>query len=101
MKSVRAALARIAGTFTKDGSDAELREELESHLAMEIAEYVRRGMTPEAARRKALLASGGLTQGAEANAGAARPSVGRERRGGHHVRLPRVARVRHRRAGAF
>ena len=33
---------------------------------METAEYVRRGMDPDAAHRKALLASGGLTQAVEA-----------------------------------
>jgi predicted permease len=33
---------------------------------METAEYIRRGMAPEEARRKAVLASGGLTQAAEA-----------------------------------
>jgi len=66
MRYLRAAFARIAGLFRGATSDAELREELESHLDLETAEYVRRGMAPEAARRQALLASGGLTQAAEA-----------------------------------
>ena len=66
MKQLRVALARIAGVFTKDRMDEELREEMEAHLEMEIAEYVRRGMSPEAARRKALLSSGGMTQAVEA-----------------------------------
>src|SRR6476469_8484774 len=66
MVRVRAALARIAGMVTKHRGDDELREELESHLEMETAEYVRRGMRPDAARRQALLASGGLTQAADA-----------------------------------
>src|SRR5687768_6794557 len=39
---------------------------MQAHLEMEIAEDVRRGMSPDAARRRALLASGGLTQAAEA-----------------------------------
>ena len=59
--SLRAALARIAGVFTPNRADGDLREELEAHLDMETAEYIRRGMHSDEARRKALLASGGLT----------------------------------------
>jgi len=66
MARIRAVLARIAGMFTKHGGDDELREELESHLEMETAEYIRRGMHPDAARRRAVLASGGLAQAADA-----------------------------------
>ena len=66
MIRVRAALSRMVGMFTKHRGDDELREELESHLEMETAEYIRRGMRPDAARRRALLASGGLTQAADA-----------------------------------
>jgi predicted permease len=56
----------MVGIFTKDRADDDLRDELQGHLEMEIAEYIRRGMHPDEARRKALLASGGLTQAAEA-----------------------------------
>ncbi len=66
MRHVRAAMARIAGMFTRHGADDDLRAELLSHLEMEPAEYIRRGMSPEVARRKALVASGGLTIAAEA-----------------------------------
>jgi predicted permease len=65
MKQLRAALARTAGVFTKRHADDELREEMEAHLEMEIAEYVRRGMPPDEARRKALMTSGGLSVAAE------------------------------------
>ena len=65
MRHIRAALARLAGVFTKHRSDDDLRDELQSHLDMEIAENVRRGMAPDDARRKSLLASGGLTVAAE------------------------------------
>ncbi len=58
--------SRLVGMFTKDRADDDLRAEFEAHLDMEMAEYVRRGMSPEAARRQALLASGGLAQAAEA-----------------------------------
>jgi predicted permease len=66
MSHIRAALARVTGLVGKRRADDDLREEFEAHLEMEIAEYVRRGMTPAEARRRALLASGGLTQAAEA-----------------------------------
>ena len=52
MTRPRAALARIVGMFTKHRGDDELREELESHLEMETAEYIRRGMPPDGARRR-------------------------------------------------
>ena len=66
MRFLRAAVARIAGLFTRDQHDDDLREELEAHLEMETAEYIRRGMRPEDARRKAKLMSGGMTVAAEA-----------------------------------
>ena len=57
MRYIRAALARIAGIFGKDTADDDLREEMQAHLDMEIAENVRRGMSPGEARRQALLTS--------------------------------------------
>src|SRR5215210_458315 len=65
MRYLRAGLARIRGLFTSPGADDDLREELQSHIAMETAENIRRGMDPHEARRKAMLASGGLTVAAE------------------------------------
>lgn len=65
MRSLRAALARIAGLFSGRRADDDLRAELETHLEMETAENIRRGMAPGEARRQALLASGGMTQAAE------------------------------------
>ncbi len=65
MRHLRAALARIAGFFTGHRGDDDLRAELQSHLDMATAENIRRGMDPDAARRLALLASGGLAQAAE------------------------------------
>src|SRR6266567_974376 len=66
MRRVRAALARIAGFFTGPRADDDLRDELRAHLELAIAENLRRGMHPDAARRQALLASGGLTVAVEA-----------------------------------
>jgi putative ABC transport system permease protein len=65
MSYVRATFARIAGVFTGARDDDDLREELQAHLEMETAENIRRGMHPDAARRQAMLASGGLTVAAE------------------------------------
>jgi predicted permease len=66
MRYLRAAFARVGGLFATTRADDDLREELRAHLEMEIAENIRRGMHPDAARRKALLAAGGLTVAAEA-----------------------------------
>ena len=66
MRQVRALLARIGGFFTGHRADDDLREELEAHLEMQTAEYIRLGLPPDEARRRALLASGGLTVAAEA-----------------------------------
>lgn len=66
MSTVRALFARIGGLFAREHSDADLGEELQSHVEMETAENIRRGMSPEEARRQALIASGGLSAAAEA-----------------------------------
>jgi putative ABC transport system permease protein len=70
MRSLKSIGARIAGFFmaplTRRAADAELQEELQSHLEMETAEHVRRGMRPDEARRQALLTAGGLSVAQEA-----------------------------------
>jgi predicted permease len=66
MRILRSLLARMRGVFVHDHAHDELREEMEAHLEMETAEYVRRGMSPVEARRKALISAGGLMQAAEA-----------------------------------
>jgi predicted permease len=65
MRYLRAALTRIAGLFTGTRADDDLRDELRAHLDMETADNIRRGMSPDEARRRAAMASGGLTQAAE------------------------------------
>src|SRR5215207_6726848 len=62
---VRRAVATFHAIVGSEHADAALRAELESHLAMHIDENVRRGMSPEQARRDALIAAGGLTLAAE------------------------------------
>ncbi len=66
VKTIRRALMRMRAIFRgHERADDDLRAEMEAHLEMETAEYVRRGMTPDDARRAALLSAGGLTQARE------------------------------------
>ena len=67
MSSLRRVLNRMTALFRGDDRaiDDDVRAEMEAHLAMEIDENIRRGLEPAEARRRALLASGGLTQAAE------------------------------------
>jgi predicted permease len=62
MKSVRAWLLRLAGSFNKDERDRELAAEMDSHLQMHVDENIQRGMTPAEARRQALIKLGGVEQ---------------------------------------
>ncbi|MGC2422345.1 MAG: ABC transporter permease [Candidatus Acidiferrales bacterium] len=62
MRRLRAWLVRWGGLFNKRRQDRELAEELESHLQMHIEENLGRGMTPEEARRQALIKLGGVEQ---------------------------------------
>lgn len=62
-KTSRACFERLRGLFHKAQRDAELAAELESHLQLHVEDNLRAGMTPEAARRDALMRLGGLDQG--------------------------------------
>src|SRR5215472_14292131 len=62
IRAMRAWFQRLAGLFQKQQRDAKFSAELESHLQLHIEDNLRRGMTPEAARRNALLALGGVEQ---------------------------------------
>jgi macrolide transport system ATP-binding/permease protein len=59
MKRLRAWMMRVAGIFTA-GPRREFAEELESHLQLHIEDNLRCGMTPEQARREAIIKLGGL-----------------------------------------
>jgi len=61
-KWLRAWFQRFAGFFGKRKRDAELAAELESHLQLHIEDNLRAGMTPETARRDALMKLGGVEQ---------------------------------------
>jgi macrolide transport system ATP-binding/permease protein len=62
MKWLRASWMRLCSLFHKQQLERELNDELASHLEMHIEDNLRTGMTPEAARRDALLKLGGLEQ---------------------------------------
>ena len=67
MRWIRRALARIGALVRGHGrADADLRAEMQAHLEMEIAANLRRGMSPREARRRALVAAGGVEQAVEA-----------------------------------
>ena len=66
MSWMRVMALRIRGMFVKRRLDAELDEELESHLEMLAEENMQRGMAAEEARRTAKIALGGTEQIKEA-----------------------------------
>jgi macrolide transport system ATP-binding/permease protein len=60
MRQIRALLMRLAGLFGKAPRDREFESELQSQLQMQIDDNLRAGMTPEQARREALVRFGGV-----------------------------------------
>ena len=66
MRKLREWISRLGGFFCKQGKDREFDEELKSHLQFHIEDNLRSGMTPEAARRAAMIKLGGLDSAKEA-----------------------------------
>jgi predicted permease len=62
MTMIRTLPIRIASLFRRKRLDAELEEELRTHIALAQEEHLQRGMSPQHARRAALRSFGGLTQ---------------------------------------
>jgi len=62
MAKLRALLKRVISYSHRNQRDAELAAELESHLQFHIEDNLRAGMSPEEARRQALIKLGGLDQ---------------------------------------
>ena len=60
MRKLRALWIRLRGLIGSKSED--LNAELESHLQLHIEDNLRRGMTPEQARREALIKLGGIEQ---------------------------------------
>ena len=65
MGRLRAWFSRLSGTFGKRRREQELNAELDSHLQLHIDDNLRAGMTPELARRDALIKLGGVEQAKE------------------------------------
>jgi predicted permease len=65
MDLIRIVLSRCAAHFRKHTLDDDLDEELRSHIDIAIEENVRRGMTAQEARTRALREFGGVTQAKE------------------------------------
>src|SRR3990170_4488949 len=66
MRRLRELIFRFGGLFNKRRKDRELDDEIESHLQMHIEDNLRLGMTPEEARRQALIKFGGIESAKEA-----------------------------------
>jgi predicted permease len=63
--SLRRAAARLGAFFRSEPLDRDLEEEVASHIAMATEDNIRSGMTPEEARRKAMVKFGGVEQAKE------------------------------------
>jgi len=59
---LRQSIHRVLSFFRKEPLDRELNAEMASHLEFAIEENLRRGMSPEEARRQALVRFGGVDQ---------------------------------------
>ena len=60
MNVLRAWMIRLTGMFSQRRRESEFADEIDSHLQMHIEDNVRAGMTPEEARRQAMLRLGGV-----------------------------------------
>ena len=60
MKSLRAWMLRLFGVLGSSRSERDLSAEIDSHLQLHIDDNIRAGMTPEEARRRAIIALGGI-----------------------------------------
>ncbi len=66
MRKLREWILRTSGLFNKGQKDRELQEELETHIQMHTEDNLRSGMTPEEARRQAMIQLGGIESTKEA-----------------------------------
>jgi putative ABC transport system permease protein len=60
MKTLRSWMMRLLGVFGSKRSERELFAEIESHLQLHIDDNIRAGMPPVEARRRAIIALGGV-----------------------------------------
>src|ERR1700722_5455746 len=62
MRKLRALWMRLMGLLHSGGRDHDFSDELETHIAMQVEDGVRTGMSAEEARRRALIRLGGAGQ---------------------------------------
>ncbi len=62
MRKLRALWMRLLGMFGPERARDEIRAELEAHLQLHIDDNLRAGMSPQEARRQALIRLGGIEQ---------------------------------------
>lgn len=62
MTRLRSFVSRIQALFRRQELDERIDEELRFHIEMQTEEYLRRGMSAQEARRRALIDSGGVEQ---------------------------------------
>ena len=60
MRRLRAWAWRVAGLFTGARDERDMAEEIEAHLRLHADDYERAGLPPDEARRRAVLALGGI-----------------------------------------
>ncbi|HKD81880.1 MAG TPA: ABC transporter permease [Candidatus Angelobacter sp.] len=65
MKKLWRLWARITGLFSKGERERDMAQEFESHLQMHVEDNIRAGMTPEEARRAAMIKFGGMESAKE------------------------------------
>jgi putative ABC transport system permease protein len=65
MKKLWAFWSRLTGLFQRRSREREMAQEFESHLQMHMDDNIRAGMSPEQARREALIKFGGMESAKE------------------------------------
>jgi predicted permease len=65
MGTIREAIGRVLSFLGKKTRDAELESEVAAHMDLAIEENLRRGMSPQEAKRQAMLRFGGVQQAKE------------------------------------
>ena len=62
MKALRRFFVRLTASITRGRDERRLREEIEEHLALQTAENIKAGMSPDEARRQAVLKFGAVEE---------------------------------------
>jgi hypothetical protein len=62
MRKLRALWLRLCGIFGARSADEDFAAELESHVGLHTEDGIRAGLSPEEARRQALIRLGGMEQ---------------------------------------